>query len=720
MAIRPQQGRGGSVFALVVVVCLGTTCLLPDMVPAAGIRGIYSAEAETAFERALSAYRDARVHDARDQLERLLRQPVHQHTSAAMLMLARAQYRLEEYDAARETATELEQRFTHSRYVPYALLLQGDSCYARKRYSDAAVLYGRLLDAATPLQVKVRAAERLAALAENALIDTAGMDRIRHAVGEQRWREAVSFGRARWYGTLGWKAQSREALQAYLERYPEGVFLYEATRRDWSPATAAYGDATALPADTKEVPAPETLRAAPGGRRIGLLLPLTGSSFERQVGEDLYAGVQLANEEAGSPFELVVADVGMDYGDLPIAEQESKRLVRVIRQTRRLIYEEGVVAITGPVFSAECVAAAVVAESAGIPIIAPLAQQSGLDQTGRHVFQLNAIPEVQARSLAEHATLVLGLRHLAVVAPLTDYGWTFEREFQRAARKNGGEIVFTDWYVPEVTKDFRRMFNEMRQVGFSLMPPAPTPLVPATEADYASYASQAPSFLVELLAGLEGTTGEADRAAVKETPADSSEIFIDTIDGVVLVVEHFGDAQTIAPQLHYHRLQTQILGNDIWYEPERIRQLRPADRAHLEGTVLVAGSLEEDPAARSFIDAFRRRFARNPGYAAYGYDAARLLEAAWSEGHRTPAQLRDWLANVRNYEGASGRISFRSDRRVNEELDLLKIDTRGRIRRLTERDLPALTGTGARFPVTELNYDLPRASLQPGELDTVE
>jgi hypothetical protein len=38
---------------------------------------------------------------------------------------------------------------------------------------------------------------------------------------------------------------------------------------------------------------------------------------------------------------------------------------------------------------------------------------------------------VQGRVLAEYATLVLGLETLAILSPLSDYGFTFEQAFTR-------------------------------------------------------------------------------------------------------------------------------------------------------------------------------------------------------------------------------------------------------------------------------------------------
>ena len=656
-----------------------------------GVVGVFSAEAEELFHQGLEAYQQGRFEQARDSFRRLLEFPLNPRSSAGQLMLSKSLFRLEEFGQALDTARNLEKRFTNSRYIPHARLLAGDCYYALRRYYEAVTQYGRLLATAAPLNIQAQAAEQLAAIVENGFISVDGLERVRMGVGANRLREALLFGKARWFRHLGWEEQGRIAMQAYVQNMPGGIFtvLVDGSGQD---------DLDSMSAVEPEPSAFSSFSTdsfqGEGMPRLGLLLPLSGSGFQRQVGEDLYAGVQLANEQLGEPFELVVADIGIDYGELQVEETESSRLLRVVQQTRRLIEQDRVLAIIGPVFSNDCVAAAVVAEAAGVPLIAPLAQQSGLDLVGEHIFQLHAIPEFQARALGEYATLVLGLQTLAIISPLTDYGWSFEQEFSRVAYANGGDVVHIDWYYPEVTKDFRRIFEDIRQVGFGLMPPpeeedaqAVADSLARTIADSA-LAVDEPSFLSELLAGLEEEPIE--EPAEEEAPPDSAEIFIDTIDGIVIVVESFEDAETIAPQLDFHRLTTQILGNDIWYEPESIRQLRPRDRSYIEGTTLVSGYQEETPTARSFVDSFRRRFARDIGYAASGYDAARLVISGWNEGQKEPASLRAWLAQTRDFDGAAGRISFVSGRRTNSELVLLKIDQRGGVRALGEEDLPEL------------------------------
>lgn len=598
----------------------------------------YSADAETIFGNGLEAYRQERFDAALNHLRQLAEFPLNQRSSAGQLLLGKSLYRLGRFAEAIDAALVLQHRFPMSRYLPDARLLVGDSFFNRQHYPEAASQYGRLLATQAPLIVQAQAAERLAAMRWNGQIKEQDLTRLRQAVGAERLREALFFGRVRWFQRLGWQEEAARAMQAYRDSVASGIF-----------ASVAAVRGSGQPAPRQRV----------GPPRLGLLLPLTGPY--RRIGEELREGVQLANREAGSRFELIVADTGVDYGNLPIGtdrggdvrESSASGLLRVANSAQQLL-DRGVVAIVGPLFSSSSVVAAAIAERAGVPLLVPLAQQSGLDALGRSVFQLSTVPKTQARLLAEYATLVLGLEHLVLIAPLSDYGWDFTHEFTRIAERNGGQIAHGDWYVPNETKDFRRVFEEIRSAGFALRPP---PL---------------PSDTLEV---------------VEETLA--ADMFIDTIDGVVVVAESFADAKTIAPQVHFHRLQTQVLGNDAWWDPEAIRQMAPGERKNFDGVIFVSVRQAESRAERSFVNAFRKQFRRDPHYAAVGYDATHLLIDGWEQGHRDPAALVEWLGTVRFYEGASGVISLSPEVRSNSALTLLKIE-RDKVRSLGTGDLPKM------------------------------
>lgn len=675
---------------------------------------IYSAEAEKTFVAGLEAYRGERFDTALDRLQRLLEFPLNQRSSAGQLLLSKTLYRLGRYAEALDTSRGLQRKFADSRYLPDARLLTGDSFYKLKRYYEAATQYGRLLATPAPLDIQAQAAERLAAIAENGYVNAQGLESLRLAVGAERLREALFFGRARWYQRLQWLAEADQAMQAYRDSIQGGIFAQLAIPGGDVVVAAPLDIPDQMDRLELEPQVELVVSELTNLPRLGLLLPMTGPY--RQIGEDLLAGVQMANQEAGGIFELIVADTGADYGDLPIgdniggdaSESPGSGLLRVVHGARQLLAER-VVAIIGPVFSSSSVVAAIVAEGAGVPLLVPLSQQSGLDSLGRHIFQLKIIPETQAQILGEYATLVLGLEHLVVISPLSDYGWSFEREFTRVAELNGAEVVHRDWYIPNLTKDFRRVFEEIRDAGFELMPPPEDTLAAGDQLEWTTLdslqAKEEPSFLTELLQGLEDEAEPAvAEAETEEAPPDSSEIFINTIDGVVVVVESFADARTIAPQVHFHRLETQVLGNDIWYDPEAVRQMRPGERKDFEGAIFVSGRQEGAAAAKAFVDSYRKRFHRDPAYASSGYDAANLLIEGWGQGHRDQDALTVWLAGIGFYEGASGIIALSPGDNPNSGLVLLKID-QGKIRPIEEEDLPIMGVVEEGLPVSE--FDLP-------------
>ncbi len=654
-------------------------------------RQTYSPEAERKFANGLAAYAEGDYGEALSALEEVSAMHSNQRSSAALLLVSRALMRLERYREALEAARRIEIDYRGSRYTADARLVAGDCLYQLKRYREAAAEYARLLATPGPLSLQASAAERLAAIVRNRVITTEERERIGRLVGAERFRDAVLFGEARWYARLGWHGRSRAVLTAYLDSVENGVFaaLARRTLSGGTPGNAAEGEwrAGGLPAESGVITASES--ADPDGRpAIGIPMPLSGS--RSYVGEELLAGIHMANDRMGKPFELKVVDtgerrlVGAQGSSVSISQGAGGSLLRTVSAVQSLARDQDVVAIIGPVFSPACVAASVVAEAAGIPLIAPLAQQSGLDTLGGHIFQLNVVPEIQGRALAEYATLVLGLGTLAVLAPLTDYGWNFHRAFVELAESNGGEVVHSDWYVPEETTDFKNQFEALRQAGFRQMPSSDT-VDSLAVLDSLSLAvldttlAGEETFYQLLEAGLEMT----------EEPSDSTEIFIDTIDGIAVVVESFDDARTIAAQLRFFRLEGKVLGNDIWYRPEEIGQMSRIEKKYVEGGVLVSGRYRA-ASSRAFTDEFRTRFGRDPGLAAYGYDAAGMVIKGWEEGHQTRAALREWLARVRGYEGAVGRVSFPDDRRANTELTLLRIDSRGRVRAFSNGDLPGL------------------------------
>lgn len=83
---------------------------------------------------------------------------------------------------------------------------------------------------------------------------------------------------------------------------------------------------------------------------------------------------------------------------------------------------------------------------------------------------------------------------------------------------------------------------------------------------------------------------------------------------------------------------------------------------HAEGVLLSRPGFDpasDEPAVRRFVETYRERHGEEPGiYAAYGYDAVRVLAAALEQEGRVPRNLWQGLHALRDYEGVTGPIQF--------------------------------------------------------------
>lgn len=164
---------------------------------------------------------------------------------------------------------------------------------------------------------------------------------------------------------------------------------------------------------------------------VGVLMPMTGPVAA--YGQMALAGIKIAHqmrpEVMGRPVKLVVVDNKSDN-------------VEAASGASRLITKEGAIAILGPATSSRALAAAPVAERAGVPIISPSATNPIVTQNKKYVFRVCFIDPFQGKVAARYAYNNLGKRKAAVLIDVSqDYAVGLAAFFMREFKRLGGKIA---------------------------------------------------------------------------------------------------------------------------------------------------------------------------------------------------------------------------------------------------------------------------------------
>lgn len=108
----------------------------------------------------------------------------------------------------------------------------------------------------------------------------------------------------------------------------------------------------------------------------------------------------------------------------------------------KLVFKDKVVGILGPVTSTNTLAAAPIAQQAGIPIITPTATAERVTQVGDYVFRACFIDPFQGKVMAVFAAKQLKYKKVAVMPEITsDYAMGLVKNFKENFEKLGGKIV---------------------------------------------------------------------------------------------------------------------------------------------------------------------------------------------------------------------------------------------------------------------------------------
>ena len=371
---------------------------------------------------------------------------------------------------------------------------------------------------------------------------------------------------------------------------------------------------TQVPATVKEkkTVAPVFTTAPFNGKRIGCLLPMTGTyasyGASARKGMDLALLTFMANGK-GKGFKIEYRDTGSNP--------------EKTRQAVRELADLGVCAILGPVGPAE--EAAKEAQAFGIPIIT-LTGKEGITDLGEYVFRHFLTQGIQVSSVSDYAFNMLELKRFAVLYPDEPYGRDMMRLFAAEVKRRGGVLVAAESYAPKTT-DFGKQIRKI--VG---------------------------------AAGKKETTHPQDNGWMEAKNGIDAVFIPDSAETVGLIL----------PQLRFYDVTDAVLlGTNLWHSDKLVSLAGK----YLQQAVIPEGFFAEsdEPQVVRFVERFREAYDRTPGYVeAVAYDTALIAFHVMAGKPTSHKDLRDKLLDMESVRGVTGITSFSETGEAEKMIYLLR------------------------------------------------
>ena len=406
---------------------------------------------------------------------------------------------------------------------------------------------------------------------------------------------------------------------------------------------------------------------------IGVVLPLSGEfgSFGQDTlrgilfAADLFADGEGVTQSADDPDGAVASDDVMrsSHGSeirLVVRDTEGDP-VQAAAAIRELAADPSIMAIVGPIFSAESLAAAEAAERAGVPLVT-LSTKEEVAAGRTQVFRTRTTPGDEVGVLVAHAFDQLEATRFAVLYPETRYGRGMRKLYWDAVTTRGGKMVAASSYDPEAT-DFSGAIRDM--IGYRFL----------TDLERKALAERRE--ILRAARVLEPEEGAILRAAAYSTLGPEDVPLPPIVDFDVLFIPDAAEKiALVAPGLAFHEIRgVRLLGSSDWLDPELLR----VARHHVSGSVISTPFYAESdvPIVAEFVEGYRKTFDAIPSaYAAQAFDATNLILVQLASGRSDRSGVREGLLDTRAYPGATGVLTMRPNGNARRRPFLLGVSGR--------------------------------------------
>lgn len=346
---------------------------------------------------------------------------------------------------------------------------------------------------------------------------------------------------------------------------------------------------------------------------------LIGANFELSGNVSTF-GISVMNA-----IEMAFEEINANGGvlDMPIKMLKTDNKSDAAESTNvctKLITQDKVVALIGPVTSTNTLAAVPVAQQHGIPLLTPTGTNQKITvnddgSTNEWIFRNCFIDPFQGQVGAQFATKTLKAKNAAIfVEKNSDYAKGLAEVFEKVFTDNGGTIVAKEGFVTE-DKDFRATLTK----------------IIATKPD------------------------------------------------VLYVPSYYEQDGLIAKQARELGYTNPIVGADGW-DSGKLLEIAGAEALQEVYFTNHYSAFSTDEKVAKFVNKYKENYGSVPdALAALGYDGAYLIvDAIKRAGSTDPAKIKEALASTKGFVGVTGTISMDDKHNPIKSAVVLSFDKEGK------------------------------------------
>lgn len=197
---------------------------------------------------------------------------------------------------------------------------------------------------------------------------------------------------------------------------------------------------------------------------IGVIGSFSGA--QAAGGQSMKDAIAFVNAESGGAVTIGGKDVKVNW----VFEDSASDAQTAAMAADKMIENDGVIAIIGPENSGEAIAAASIAQEAGIPLITTTATNNAVTETGDFIFRMCMSDDVQGRVAAKYAIDQLKTMTAAVIYDRSDvFSSGLYSSFESAYTSLGGKIVDVESFEGEDASLFGTDGSDLASCGAELI-----------------------------------------------------------------------------------------------------------------------------------------------------------------------------------------------------------------------------------------------------------